>query len=74
MGKRSRKNFEPRDRDFWPTPVKAVLPLVPWLKLWGVRTFAEACAGAGHLARLGLNFEPVKPVGRPGNSIGWSPP
>jgi hypothetical protein len=27
------------------------------------------------LARLGLNFEPVKPsVGRPGNSIGWSPP
>ena len=26
------------------------------------------------LARLGLNFEPVKPsVGRPGNSIGWSP-
>jgi hypothetical protein len=27
------------------------------------------------LARLGLNFEPVKPsVGRPGNSVGWSPP
>jgi len=27
------------------------------------------------LARLGLNFEPVKPsVGRPGSSIGWSPP
>ena len=26
------------------------------------------------LARLGLNFEPVKPsVGRPGNSVGWSP-
>jgi hypothetical protein len=42
IGKRS--NFPSRDRDAYPTPGSAVLPLVPWLT--GIRTFAEPCAGA----------------------------
>jgi len=47
MGKRS--NFERRNRDDYPTPAKAVTPLVPWLA--GIRTFAEPCAGDGDLIR-----------------------
>jgi hypothetical protein len=45
MGKRS--DFVRRDRDWYPTPVKAVLPLLPHLV---PRTsFAEPCAGDGAL-------------------------
>ena len=47
MGKRS--NFPRRERDFYPTPRAAVLPLVPWLR--GLRTFAEPCCGDGALMR-----------------------
>ena len=47
MGKRS--SFERREADFYPTPAKAVLPLVPFLR--GIRTFAEPCAGEGDLVR-----------------------
>lgn len=47
MGKRS--NFEHRERDFYPTPRDAVLPLLPYLR--GIKTFAEPCAGAGDLVR-----------------------
>ena len=54
MGKRS--NFERRERDFYPTPAKAVAPLIPILR--GIRTFAEPCCGDGalvrHLEALGL--------------------
>ena len=39
MGKRS--SFERRERDFYPTPRAAVLPLIPHLR--GIRTFAEPC-------------------------------
>jgi hypothetical protein len=39
MGKRS--NFP--HRDDYPTPAKAVTPLIPWLR--GIRTFAEPCCG-----------------------------
>ncbi|WP_207234463.1 hypothetical protein [Bradyrhizobium sp. Leo170] len=49
MGKRS--NFERHDRDFYPTPLKAMLPLVPFLRRDGVKTFAEPCAGDGDLVR-----------------------
>jgi hypothetical protein len=45
MGKRS--SFPRRDRDFYPTPLAAVLPLIPWLT--GIRTFAEPYAGNGDL-------------------------
>ena len=45
MGKRS--DFARKERDFYPTPYPAVLPLLPHLK---ERTrFAEPCAGAGAL-------------------------
>ena len=40
MGKRS--TFERREADFYPTPQKAVLPLIPFLRHDGVRTFAES--------------------------------
>lgn len=45
MGKRS--DFERRDRDFYPTPYEAVVPLLPHLS---PRTrFCEPCAGNGAL-------------------------
>jgi hypothetical protein len=47
MGKRS--SFERIPRDFYPTPVAAVPPLMPHLR--GVRTFAEPCCGDGALVR-----------------------
>lgn len=45
MGKRSQ--FERRERDFYPTPAKAVVPLLPHLVQGTV--FIEPCAGAGDL-------------------------
>ena len=47
MGKRS--NFERRERDFYSTPIEAVLPLVFHLPYFGL--FAEPCAGDGRLVR-----------------------
>jgi hypothetical protein len=47
MGKRS--SFERIPRDFYPTPVAAVPPLIPHLR--GVRSFAEPCCGDGALVR-----------------------
>jgi hypothetical protein len=47
MGKRS--NFERRSRDFYPTPLNAALPLIPYLD--GIHRFAEPCSGDGRLIR-----------------------
>src|SRR4051812_16229109 len=47
MGKRSA--FGRRAGDAYPTPIEAVLPLIPHLR--GVRNFAEPCAGDGALIR-----------------------
>jgi hypothetical protein len=47
MGKRS--DFERIERDFYPTPAKAVLPLLKYLHRDGVNTFAERCCGDGDL-------------------------
>ncbi len=47
MGKRS--NFARRERDFYPTPPEAVLPLLPHLIPFP--TFIEPCAGDGALVR-----------------------
>jgi len=47
MGKRS--DFERKELDFYPTPIEAVRPLIPFLPLKS--TFCEPCAGAGHLIR-----------------------
>ena len=49
MGKRS--NFERRAGDFYATPLKATLPLIPFLRGNGIRSFAEPCAGDGALVR-----------------------
>jgi hypothetical protein len=46
MGKRS--NYIRRERDFYPTPIDAVTPLIPHLPT--TFTFAEPCAGDARLA------------------------
>lgn len=55
MGKRS--DFERRERDFYPTPYEAVVPLLGLL--WPGTRFVEPCAGDGalvsHLHRHGLH-------------------
>lgn len=47
MGKRS--DFERKERDFYPTPVSAVLPLLPHLPVGC--SYVEPCAGDGALIR-----------------------
>jgi len=50
MGKRS--DFARRPADAYQTiDPRAVAALVPHLRAEGIRTFAEPCAGAGHLVR-----------------------
>ena len=49
MGKRSDGQFKRIARDYYPTPEKAILPLLPFLS--DVDGFAEPCVGDGHLAR-----------------------
>lgn len=55
MTKRNQKN-ERRPRDFYPTPEKGVLPLLPWIEQGA--TFVEPCAGrldlCMHLTKHGL--------------------
>ena len=46
MGKRS--NYVRRERDFYPTPIEAVRPLIPHLP--DSFTYAEPCAGDARLA------------------------
>ena len=45
VGKRS--NFERKPRDYYPTPIDAVIPLIKHLPKKGL--FAEPCAGDGRL-------------------------
>lgn len=64
MGKRS--DFPRRERDYYPTPIEAVHPLIPHLPI--STTFIEPCAGDGalvaHMATFGhhcvlaLDIEP----------------
>jgi hypothetical protein len=49
MGKRSQ--FERIPYDLYPTPAKAVQPLIPYLRAAGIRRFAEPCCGNGDLVR-----------------------
>jgi hypothetical protein len=49
MGKRSVGTFPRREGDFYQTPAKGVLPLLPFLRLTDV--IAEPCVGAGDLTR-----------------------
>lgn len=55
MGKRS--NFERVERDFYPTPKEAVVPLVGHLPPKGF-TYEEPCAGAGDLVNALLELAP----------------
>ena len=48
MGKRS--NFERVERDFYPTPYEAVVPLLPHLP--DKTVYDEPCAGEGHLIKF----------------------
>jgi len=53
---KNNKIYEPRPRDFWPTPEKAVLPLLGHLPKGF--TFCEPCAGNGALIdHLEKHFE-----------------
>ena len=49
MSKRLNSNDPLASRDFYPTPLKAVQPLIPHLA--GIRRFAEPCCGDGALVR-----------------------
>jgi len=60
MGKRS--DFERRERDFYPTPIKAVEPLIPHLP--HRFTYVEPCAGKGDLVKALGSFEGVAHGGR----------
>lgn len=57
MSKRADGKFARVPRDFYMTPRAAVLPLVPYLRAAGVRTFVEPCAGAGDLVRHLESFD-----------------
>ena len=60
MGKRS--DFARRERDFYPTPVAAVEPLIAHLP--GRFTYIEPCCGDGALVRALSSFEGVAHGGR----------
>ena len=60
MGKRS--NFARKERDFYPTPVAAVEPLIPHLP--ERFTYIEPCCGDGALVRALSSFEGVAHGGR----------
>lgn len=49
MTKRATGAFARKASDFYPTPPEAIVPLLPHLRRTGVHTFAEPCAGEGHL-------------------------
>ena len=71
MGKRS--NFVRRERDWYPTPAEAVLPLIPHLDRGA--SFVEPCAGDGalvrHLQAHGLSCVHASDiVARPEDGIG----
>jgi hypothetical protein len=51
MSKRAPGRFERSPRDFYATPSKALLPLIPHLRRAGIHTFAEPCRGEGDLIR-----------------------
>ncbi|EJL53926.1 hypothetical protein PMI09_02791 [Rhizobium sp. CF122] len=58
MSKRYRGRFKRSARDLYDTPLRSVLPVIPFLRASGVRDFAEPCAGngklIGHLQQAGF--------------------
>jgi len=51
MSKRATGAFKRRELDHYPTPIEAVLPLLPHLDRTGVRYFVEPCCAEGDLIR-----------------------
>lgn len=51
MSKHFPGRYPKQDRDFYPTPMPTVRPLIPHLKAARIREFCEPCAGEGHLVR-----------------------
>jgi hypothetical protein len=51
MSKRAPDRFKRRKGDFYPTPPKAIWPVIPFLEAEGIRTFAEPCDGNGAMRR-----------------------
>ena len=74
MSKRAKNKFEPRPRDFYPTPLKAVLPLIPYLRNEGIESFAEPCCGEGdlvrHLESIGFNCVHSSDLNRGQDALG----
>ena len=74
MSKRAKNKFEPRPRDFFPTPLKAVLPLIPYLRNEGIESFAEPCSGEGdlvrHLESIGFNCVHSSDLNRGQDALG----
>lgn len=79
MGKRS--EFERKPRDFYPTPDKAIAPLLPHLPI--NTRFVEPCAGDyclaaflethGHKCVAAFDIEPQDPRVSQGNALSWEP-
>lgn len=87
MGKRS--SFRRRKHDDYQTPMKPVLPLLPFLRAEGISTYSEPCAGRGdlvdHLRCHGFTCvyqgdivrtgdDALKRVSFPGDAIVTNPP
>ena len=49
MGKRTVTEFAKRERDYYPTPLKAMEPLIPFLPEYF--TYVEPCAGDGRMVQ-----------------------
>ena len=79
MGKRS--DFDRIPRDFYPTPMEAVLPLIGHLTYGAM--FAEPCAGDGALIRAleahgfscdeALDIEPKTDLAYRADALDWTP-
>jgi len=49
MTKRAAGKFKVVPNEYYPTPDKAIDPLIPHLRREGVKTFVEPCYGKGHI-------------------------
>lgn len=73
MTKRAPGQFERKARDLYPTPGRAVPPLIPHLDDF---RFAEPCCGAGdlirHLAKFGLKCVYSGDIATGQNALDWN--
>jgi hypothetical protein len=57
MSKRFRNRYERSPRDFYRTPMRSTVQLIPHLRAAGVREFCEPCVGEGDLVRHLESFD-----------------